>query len=83
MFRGEFLPNLGSRDVFIHLMTCRRYSVPTSCPTLSTPWTAARQTSLSITNSRSLPKLTSIESVMPSTHLTLCRSFLLLPSISD
>ena len=37
MFRGEFLPNLGSRDVFIHLMTCRRYSVPTSCPTLFDP----------------------------------------------
>ena len=38
-----------------------------------TPWTAARQTSLSITNSRSLPKLMSIESVMPSNHLILCR----------
>ena len=38
-----------------------------------TPWTAARQTSLSITNSRSLPKLISIESVMPSNHLILYR----------
>ena len=37
----------------------------------ATPWTAARQASLSITNSRSLPKLTSIESVMPSNHLSL------------
>ena len=45
-----------------------------------TPWTAARQASLSITNSRSLFKLTSIESVMPSNHLILCRP-LLLPSI--
>ena len=47
----------------------------------ATPWTAARQTFLSITNSRSLPKLMSIESVMPSNHLILCRPLLLLPSI--
>ena len=46
-----------------------------------TPWTAARQTSLSITKSCSLPKLVSIESVMPSSHLILCRPLLLLPSI--
>ena len=46
-----------------------------------TPWTAARQASLSITNSQSLPKLMSIESVMPSSHLILCRPLLLLPSI--
>ena len=46
-----------------------------------TPWTAARQASLSITNSRSLPKLMSIESVMPSSHLILCRPLLLLPAI--
>ena len=45
-----------------------------------TPWTAARQASLSITNSLSSLKLTSIESVMPSSHLILCRP-LLLPSI--
>ena len=42
-----------------------------------TPWIAARQASLSITNSRSLPKLMSIESVMPSNHLILCHSLLL------
>ena len=48
---------------------------------LVTPWTAARQASLSITNSQSLPKLMSIESVMPSHHLILCRPLLLLPSI--
>ena len=47
----------------------------------ATPWTAARQASLSITNSRSSLKLTSIESVMPSSHLILCRPLLLLPSI--
>ena len=44
------------------------------------PWTAARQASLSITNSRSLLKLMSIESVMPSNHLILCRPLLLPPS---
>ena len=46
-----------------------------------TPWTTARQASLSITNSRSLPKLMSIESVMPSSHLILCRPLFLLPPI--
>ena len=46
-----------------------------------TPWAAARQTSLSITNSWSPPKPMSIESVMPSNHLILCRPLLLLPSI--
>ena len=45
------------------------------------PWTAARQASLSITNSQSPPKLMSIESVMPSNHLILCCPLLLLPSI--
>ena len=48
----------------------------------ATPWTAACQASLSITNSRSLLKLMSIESVMPSSHLILCRPLLLLPPIS-
>ena len=47
----------------------------------ATPWTAAQQASPSITNSWSLPKLMSIESVMPSNHLILCRPLLLLPSI--
>ena len=47
----------------------------------ATPWTAARRVSLSITNSQSLFKLMSIESVMPSNHLILCRPVLLLPSI--
>ena len=45
------------------------------------PWTAARQASLYITNSRSLLKLTSTESVMPPNHLILCHPLLLLPSI--
>ena len=46
-----------------------------------TPWTAAHQASLSITNSQNLLKLMSIESVMPSNHLILCCPLLLLPSI--
>ena len=48
---------------------------------LATPWILAPQASLSITNSRSSLRLTSIESVMPSRHLILCRPLLLLPSI--
>ena len=47
----------------------------------ATPWITAHQASLSITNSRSLPKLMSIKSVMPSIHLILCRPLLLLPPI--
>jgi len=53
-----------------------------SCVQLfATPWTTAHQASLSITNSWSLPKLMSIESVMPSNHLILCRPLFLPPSI--
>ena len=53
-----------------------------SCVQLfATPWTAACQASLSFTYSRSLPKLKSIESVMPSNHLILCHPLLLLPAI--
>jgi len=47
----------------------------------ATPWITARQASLSITNSRSSPRLMFIESVMPSSHLILCRPLLLLPPI--
>ena len=56
-------------------------SVAQSCPTLCDPMIAACQASLSITNSWSSLKLTSIESVMPSIHLILCRPLLLLPPI--
>ena len=65
----------------------KSYEQPSSVQALgrvrlpATPWYAARQASLSITNSRSLPKLMSIESVMPSNHFTLCCPLLLLPSI--
>ena len=50
-------------------------------PNSVTPWITARQASLSITNSRGSLRLTSIESVMPSSHLILCRPLLLLPPI--
>ena len=59
-------------------------SVQFSCSVVSdsaTPWIAARQASLSITNSQSLLKLMPIESVMPSSHLILCHPLLLLPPI--
>ena len=53
-----------------------------SCVRLfATPWIAAHQASLSNTNSRSSLRLTSIESVMPSSHLILCRPLLLLPPV--
>ena len=55
------------------MLSCVRFFV--------TPRTAVRQASLSIANSQSLPKLMSIESVMPSNHLILCHPLLLLPSI--
>ena len=57
----------------VQLLSCVRLFV--------TPWTAAHQAFLSITNSWSLPKLRPMESVMPSNHLILCRPCLLLPSI--
>ena len=57
----------------VHLLSCVRL--------FATPWIAACRASLSITNSRSLPKLVYIELVMPSNHLIFCRPLLLLPSI--
>ena len=62
----------------IYRGTC---SVTQSCPTLCNPWTAARQAPLSFTISQSLLKPMSIELVMPSNYLILCRPLLLLPSI--
>ena len=56
-------------------------SVTQSCPTLCDSMNPALQASLSITNSRSLPKFMSVESVMPFSHLILCRPLLLLPPI--
>ena len=65
-------------------MLIRLSSVQFSCSVVSdslTPWTAASQASLSITNSRSLLKLMSIKPMMPSSYLILCLPLLLLPSI--
>ena len=63
-----------NRSIWVHFShSVVSYSV--------TSWTTACQASLSITNSRRLSKLTSFESVMPSSHLILCRPLLLLPSI--
>ena len=63
-------------------MLPNRQLSPLSCVRLfATPWTAARQAALSITNSQSLLKLMSIESVMPSNRLILCHPLLLPPSI--
>ena len=66
---------------FFLLSTCHYSSVQSlsRVQLFVTPWIAARQASLSITNSWSLLKLMSIKSVMPSSHLILCRPLLLLP----
>ena len=77
------------KDAFIHYLFCVEFSSVqfSSVQSLSrvrpfvTPWTAARQASLSITNSQSSLKLMSTESVMPSNHLILCHPLLLPPSI--
>ena len=65
----------------INIKNLVQFSHSVVSDSLGPPWTAAHQASLSITNSRSLLKLMSIKSVMPSNHLILCRSLLLLPSI--
>ena len=78
-----FIKFLFNKDV--HSIIFSLMSVQFSCSVrvwlCATPWTAARQASLSITNSRSSLKLMSIESMMPSNHLILCHPLLLLPSI--
>ena len=66
---------------FSHLYQCRPVQSLSHVRLFVTPWIVARQASLSITNSRSLLKLMPIESVMPSSHLILCRPLLLLPPI--
>ena len=66
---------MGSQKVFSSVQLLRRVQL------FVTPWTAARQASLSLTNSESLLTLMSIESVMPSNHLIFCCPLLLPPSI--
>ena len=68
-----------SRQILYH--SIQFSSVAPLCPTLCNPMIAARQASLSIPSSRSLPKLVSMELVMPSSHLILCHPLLLLPPI--
>ena len=77
-FVGGNGSNIGGKSPF----ACFSSVQSLSCIRLfATPWTAARQTSLSITNSQSLFKLISIELVMSSNHLILCHPFPLLPSV--
>ena len=70
------LPNPGIKPVSLQFSSVQWLS---HVQLFATPWTAARQASLSITNSWSLPKITSTESLMSSNHLILCRPLLLLP----
>ena len=84
---SENLRSHGAAGIHFSLKANRHKTLFSSVQSLShvrlfaTPWIAPCQASLSITNSRSLLKLKSIELVMPSNHLILCHSFLLLPSI--
>ena len=71
----------GGKEVQVRGDICISHFNHSWCPILCNPWTAARQASRSITNSRSPPKRMSIESMMPSNHLILCCPLLLLPSI--
>ena len=70
-----------NKDNFFVSQNYSCYSVTKSCPLFATPWTVACQDSLSIINFWSLFKLMSIESVIPSSHLILCRPLLFMPSI--
>ena len=75
----KILHEMGITD---HLTSVQFSSVAQSCPTLCDPMNcAAHQASVSITNSRSSLKLTSIESVLPSNHLIMCRRLVLPPSV--
>ena len=68
-------------DIYAEFLSVQFSSVAHCVLLIATPWTTARQVSMSITNSQSLLKLISIKSVMPSSHLILCRVLLLPPSI--
>ena len=72
--------NTGSQLIYKKILNLISVQLLSCVQLFATPWTAARQASLSITNSQSLLKIMSIESVMPSNHLILCHSLLLLPS---
>ena len=72
---------LYSRSLFIYFINNNSVQSLNCVRLFVTPWTAAHQASLFITNSQSLLKCMSIVSVMPSNHLILCRPLLLLPSV--
>ena len=74
----QFNPSVVSDSLFLEFSSVQSFSL---VRLFVTPWIAVRQASLSITNSWSSFRLTSIESVMPSSHLILCRPLLLLPPI--
>ena len=76
-----FFPELNEIIVFIVLIIELFFSCSVVSYSFVIPWTAAHQASLSFTISWSLLKLMSIELVMPSNHLILCRPLLLLPSV--
>ena len=72
------------KEEFVVVLLCAQFSSVQSLSRVwlfATPWTAARQVSLFITNSQSSPTPMTIESVMPSNHLILCHPLLLLPSV--
>ena len=81
LYKIIFLINGGNYDSF-HEGSVSSVQSLSRVRLFVTPWIAARQASLSITNSQSSLRLTSIESVMPSSHLILCRPLFLLPQIS-
>ena len=74
--------NFNQSTTTLSLLPSVQFSSSVMSGLFATPWIAACQASLSITNSQSSLRLTSIESVMPSSHLILCRPLLLLPPIS-
>ena len=80
-FWPYFWASLVCSEMSFHIFPTLSFSVQSVSRVrlFATPWITARQASLSITNSKSSLKLTSIESVMPSSHLILCRPLLLLP----
>ena len=77
----EFEQALGVGDIQGGLVCFSSVQSLSRVRLFATPWITAQQASLSITNSKSSPKPMSIESVMPSSHLILCRPLLLLPSV--
>ena len=77
----KIVPNFSVNFLFTHGLFRSSVQSLSRVPLFATPWTAVCQASVSITNSRSLLRLMSIESVMPSNHLILCCPLLLLPSV--